>query len=237
MLGVYGIRLDHFVSLLIIFFIFVNVELMRSWKVELSFFTHSNYRVIFLYDLQMEKKADWLLKLAFWNAILCMKQWQAVVFPLSLTSLMYAGSFVFKSLLLVDSWKEHMHQGEGFFFDFVKAILQNFLAGLSSTASNVLAWRNYVVVSLFINRSKISSFKDNIGHGCLCTLTKWLSIAIKVMDFHFLWGSLDPYQARISPPSIFYLPTIPFTSYSTLCYVLEWRVKNVCFLLYFYLCS
>ncbi|KAB5552039.1 hypothetical protein DKX38_009350 [Salix brachista] len=74
--------------------------------------------------------------------------WQAVVFPLSLTSLMYAGSFVFKSLLLVDSWKEHMHQGEGFFFDFVKAILQNFLAGLSSTASNVLAWRNYVVAPL-----------------------------------------------------------------------------------------
>ncbi|KAF9679900.1 hypothetical protein SADUNF_Sadunf06G0063600 [Salix dunnii] len=102
--------------------------------------------------------------------------WQAVAFPLSLTSLMYAGSLVFKSLLLVDSWREHMHQGEGFFFNCVKAILQSFLAGLSSTASNVLAWRNYVVVSLVIDRSEITSFKDNLGR---CTLTKWLSISIK----------------------------------------------------------
>ncbi|PNT30473.1 hypothetical protein POPTR_006G083300v4 [Populus trichocarpa] len=74
--------------------------------------------------------------------------WQAVVFPLSLTCLMYAGSLVFKSLLLVDSWKEHMHQGEGISLNCIKDILQNFLAGLSSTASNVLAWRNYVVAPL-----------------------------------------------------------------------------------------
>ncbi|XP_061963812.1 CAAX prenyl protease 2 isoform X1 [Populus nigra] len=74
--------------------------------------------------------------------------WQAVVFPLSLTCLMYAGSLVFKSLLLVDSWKEHMHQGEGISLNCIKDILQNFLAGLSSTASNVLAWRSYVVAPL-----------------------------------------------------------------------------------------
>lgn len=95
-----------------------------------------------------EKKADWLLKLAFWNAILCMKQWQAVVFPLSLTCLMYAGSLVFKSLLLVDSWKEHMHLGEGNSLNCIKDILQNFLAGLSSTASNILAWRTFVVAPI-----------------------------------------------------------------------------------------
>lgn len=134
-------------------FIFFHCQcwINAYWEGGAILFSHSNYRVIFLYDLQMGKKADWLLKLAFWNAILCMKQWQAVVFPLSLTCLMYAGSLVFKSLLLVDSWKEHMHQGEGISLNCIKDILQNFLAGLSSTASNVLAWRNYVVVSLFIN--------------------------------------------------------------------------------------
>lgn len=194
---VYGIRLDHLVSILIMIYIYIFFHcqcwINAYWEGGAILFAHSNYRVIFLYDLQMGKKADWLLKLAFWNAILCMKQWQAVVFPLSLTCLMYAGSLVFKSLLLVDSWKEHMHQGEGISLNCIKDILQNFLAGLSSTASNVLAWRNYVVVSLFINQNEITSFKDNIGHECLHTLTKWLSIAIKVMDFNFLWGSLDPY--------------------------------------------
>lgn len=74
--------------------------------------------------------------------------WQAVVFPLSLTCLMYAGSLVFKSLLLVDSWKEHMHLGEGNSLNCIKDILQNFLAGLSSTASNILAWRTFVVAPI-----------------------------------------------------------------------------------------
>lgn len=78
-----------------------------------------------------------------------MKQWQAAVFPLSLTSLMYAGSLVLKSLLLVDSWKQHVNEGGGLSFDCIKDILSNFLAWMSSISSNVLAWRNYVVVSLF----------------------------------------------------------------------------------------
>ncbi|OMO82179.1 putative protease U48 caax prenyl protease rce1 [Corchorus capsularis] len=36
--------------------------------------------------------------------------WQAVVFPLFLTSLMYAGSMMFKSMSLVNRWKEHRNQ-------------------------------------------------------------------------------------------------------------------------------
>ncbi|XP_059463116.1 CAAX prenyl protease 2 isoform X2 [Corylus avellana] len=68
--------------------------------------------------------------------------WQAVVFPLSLTSLMYAGSLVLKILLLVDSRRENANRGgEGI-------SLQNFLASIVSVASNVLAWRSYVVAPL-----------------------------------------------------------------------------------------
>lgn len=79
-----------------------------------------------------------------------MKQWQAAVIPLSLTSLMYAGSFCLKSLLLMESWKEHLNEDGGLSFDCVKHLLQNFIDWMSSAASNVLAWRNYVVVSFFI---------------------------------------------------------------------------------------
>ncbi|KAI4348978.1 hypothetical protein L6164_009638 [Bauhinia variegata] len=74
--------------------------------------------------------------------------WQAVVFPLSLTSLMYAGSLFLKSLLLVDSWKEHGSSGGGLPFDSCKNISERFLGWLSSIIFNVLAWRNYVVAPL-----------------------------------------------------------------------------------------
>ncbi|KAF2307613.1 hypothetical protein GH714_030190 [Hevea brasiliensis] len=74
--------------------------------------------------------------------------WQAVVFPISLTSLMYAGSFCLKSLLLVESWKENLNECGGFSFGYIKNLMQNFIAWMSSTSSNVLAWRNYVVAPL-----------------------------------------------------------------------------------------
>ncbi|KAJ9184459.1 hypothetical protein P3X46_004184 [Hevea brasiliensis] len=74
--------------------------------------------------------------------------WQAVVFPISLTSLMYAGSFCLKLLLLVESWKEHLNECGGFSFGYIKNLMQNFIAWMSSTSSNVLAWRNYVVAPL-----------------------------------------------------------------------------------------
>lgn len=78
---------------------------------------------------------------------LSMKQWQAVVFPLSLTSLMYLGSMALKSLLLVDSWGEHMNHGEGSLLDSAIFFWTRFLDWVLLTVSNVLAWRNYVVVS------------------------------------------------------------------------------------------
>lgn len=71
--------------------------------------------------------------------------WQVMVFPLSLTSLMYAGSLLLKSLLIVSSWKQYKNQGRGIAIDYVKNVPQNILNWVFSTASSILAWRNYVV--------------------------------------------------------------------------------------------
>lgn len=83
------------------------------------------------------------------NAIFCMKQWQAVVIPLSLTSLMYAGSIFLKCLLLLDSWRQHRSSGGGLSFDSFKNVKEKFLGWFFTTASNVLVWRNCIVVSIF----------------------------------------------------------------------------------------
>ncbi|KAK3226815.1 hypothetical protein Dsin_006677 [Dipteronia sinensis] len=74
--------------------------------------------------------------------------WQAVVFPLSLTSLMYAGSLVLKSMLLLKSWKKNTNDGGGVLSDCIKSALKTFLDYMISMASNVMAWRNYVVAPL-----------------------------------------------------------------------------------------
>ncbi|XP_061361934.1 CAAX prenyl protease 2 [Gastrolobium bilobum] len=74
--------------------------------------------------------------------------WQAVVLPLSLTSLMYAGSLSLKSLLLLDSWRQHTSSGGALSFDSCKYVLRMLLGWLSATSSNVLAWRNYIVAPL-----------------------------------------------------------------------------------------
>ncbi|KAM7254853.1 hypothetical protein ACFE04_020094 [Oxalis oulophora] len=74
--------------------------------------------------------------------------WQAVVFPLCLTSLMYAGSIVHKFMLIVDSCKEQMNHNGGLSFQFVKDILAEFHDWIYASATNVLVWRNYVVAPL-----------------------------------------------------------------------------------------
>lgn len=71
--------------------------------------------------------------------------WQALLFPLSLTALMYAGSLTLKSLLLMNSLREDMNCSGGLSFDYIKSISQEVVASMRSIASNVLHWRNYVV--------------------------------------------------------------------------------------------
>lgn len=76
-----------------------------------------------------------------------MKQWQAVIFPLTLTALMYGGSLVLKSLLLMSALREHMNFGGGLSFNNIKNLSEEIVACSRSIASDVLVWRTYVVVS------------------------------------------------------------------------------------------
>ncbi|KAM5559511.1 CAAX prenyl protease 2 [Rosa sericea] len=71
--------------------------------------------------------------------------WQALVFPLSLTALMYAGSLTFMSLLLIHSLREDVNCSGGLSFDYIKSISQEAAASLRSIASSVMHWRNSVV--------------------------------------------------------------------------------------------
>ncbi|XP_022868904.1 CAAX prenyl protease 2 isoform X2 [Olea europaea var. sylvestris] len=74
--------------------------------------------------------------------------WQALVFPLSLTSLMYTGSFVSKLLLAHSTCSEHWNNGGNLSVDCIKGILQQFICCILSMASNVSCWRNYFVAPL-----------------------------------------------------------------------------------------
>lgn len=74
-----------------------------------------------------------------------------MVFPLLLTALMYAGSLVLKALMLVSSWTEDMNYGGGFSFEYIKNVSQEAVACTRTMASNVLVWRNYIVVSLLVS--------------------------------------------------------------------------------------
>ncbi|KAK7392601.1 hypothetical protein VNO78_21044 [Psophocarpus tetragonolobus] len=67
--------------------------------------------------------------------------WQAVLLPLCLTSLMYAGSLFHKCLLLLACWRQRATSAPPLSFN-------AFLHGLSAISSNVLVWRNYLVAPL-----------------------------------------------------------------------------------------
>ncbi|XP_073013559.1 CAAX prenyl protease 2 isoform X1 [Typha latifolia] len=73
---------------------------------------------------------------------------KAVVIPLLLTSLLYAGSLVFKLWLLIDSWRGDCRVSScrrvGS-YERVGIYAQKCIAWISSRACDVMAWRNYVV--------------------------------------------------------------------------------------------
>uniref|UniRef100_A0A803MQF0 Uncharacterized protein n=1 Tax=Chenopodium quinoa TaxID=63459 RepID=A0A803MQF0_CHEQI len=100
---------------------------VKSWKITY---------VLNLYGIQ----ADNVVSISGWL-------WHAVIFPLSLTSLVYAGSLVLKCLLLLDSWIED--GSEGITLNCLHNLLHKIYCGFISVASNIGAWRNLVVVSFF----------------------------------------------------------------------------------------
>ncbi|KAK7278649.1 hypothetical protein RJT34_23683 [Clitoria ternatea] len=74
--------------------------------------------------------------------------WQAVVLPLCLTSLMYAGSLFLKCLLLLASWRQHTSSQGDLSFESCKRAFLRFYNWLSALLSNVSTWRNYIVAPL-----------------------------------------------------------------------------------------
>ncbi|XP_013625854.1 PREDICTED: CAAX prenyl protease 2 [Brassica oleracea var. oleracea] len=72
--------------------------------------------------------------------------WQGVVYPLLLTSLIYAGSLVLNLLLLLESCKEN--GGGCSFFTKVRSFVQAIPACITTCASGVYFWRNLVVAPL-----------------------------------------------------------------------------------------
>ncbi|CAL5387495.1 unnamed protein product [Camellia sinensis] len=76
------------------------------------------------------------------------ERWQAVVYPVSLTSLLYAGSLVLKSMSLLNSWKEHWNDSDGRSSNCINNVLQMVIGKMFSIVSNVSAWRNYFVAPL-----------------------------------------------------------------------------------------
>ncbi|CAN8285021.1 unnamed protein product [Cochlearia groenlandica] len=72
--------------------------------------------------------------------------WQGVVYPLLLTSLVYAGSLVLSLLLLIESWKEN--GGGSSSFGYIKSLVQTFPSCVLKVASDISVWRNLVVAPL-----------------------------------------------------------------------------------------
>jgi prenyl protein peptidase len=72
-----------------------------------------------------------------------MEQWQGVVYPLLLTSLVYAGSLVLKLFTLLESWKEN--GGGCSSFNYIRSFFQTIPASVLTSASNVSVWRNFIV--------------------------------------------------------------------------------------------
>ncbi|KAI4370180.1 hypothetical protein MLD38_018554 [Melastoma candidum] len=72
--------------------------------------------------------------------------WQAVVFPISLTSMMYVGSMIFKLLSWVDSLREHDIDWDNVLsMDYICCSIRALREWLVSRAYNVMTWRNFVV--------------------------------------------------------------------------------------------
>ncbi|CAN1820824.1 CAAX prenyl protease 2 [Linum perenne] len=153
--------------------------------------------------LILPKKDECLLNFHCLNVVLCVKQWQAVVYPLSLTSLMYVGSLVHKLMLVVESWREHTEQG-GHIGDFAKDQLQDFRAWMSSTITNVLAWRSYVVAPIT---------EELVFRACMIPL--------------LLCGGFKPYIVICLCPILFSMGKFYFANQHTKCMVL----LHICFAL------
>lgn len=61
---------------------------------------------------------------------------------------MYAGTFILKVLLLLDSGQEDGGNGRSLSLDSIKNVVHEFIESVSSMASDISAWRNFIVAPL-----------------------------------------------------------------------------------------
>ncbi|XP_073043476.1 CAAX prenyl protease 2-like [Primulina eburnea] len=73
--------------------------------------------------------------------------WQALIYPVSLTSCMYMGTFVRNLFSVLEARNECLNIGENPSL-FCKKILQRFINQAVSMASSISSWRNYFVAPL-----------------------------------------------------------------------------------------
>ncbi|XP_057777870.1 CAAX prenyl protease 2 [Salvia miltiorrhiza] len=74
--------------------------------------------------------------------------WQALAYPLSLTALMYSGSFALKLLSMLQTSKEYLDSGGDLSVACIRSIFLKIIDGVVSTASCMSSWRNYFVAPL-----------------------------------------------------------------------------------------
>ncbi|KAJ0958653.1 putative CAAX prenyl protease 2 [Helianthus annuus] len=87
--------------------------------------------------------------------------WEAVVFPLCLTSLMYIGSFILKTLSIWSSWAEHGDRQIDISFHGLKSGLQNLINWMVSAVYDISVWRMYIVAPLT---------EELVFRGCMISL-------------------------------------------------------------------
>ncbi|KAJ0949887.1 putative CPBP intramembrane metalloprotease [Helianthus annuus] len=87
--------------------------------------------------------------------------WEAVVFPLCLTSLMYIGSFILKILSIWSSWAEHGDRQIDISFHGLKSGLQNLINWMVSAVYDISVWRMYIVAPVT---------EELVFRGCMISL-------------------------------------------------------------------
>ncbi|KAM0053540.1 putative Type II CAAX prenyl endopeptidase Rce1 [Helianthus debilis subsp. tardiflorus] len=87
--------------------------------------------------------------------------WEAVVFPLCLTSLMYIGSFILKILSIWSSWSEHGDRQIDISFHGLKSGLQNLINWMVSAVYDISVWRMYIVAPVT---------EELVFRGCMISL-------------------------------------------------------------------
>ncbi|KAK9058846.1 hypothetical protein SSX86_023690 [Deinandra increscens subsp. villosa] len=108
--------------------------------------------------------------------------WEAVIFPLCLTSLMYTGSFVHKLFSIWSSCAEHGDRQIDISFHGLKSVLQNLINWMLSLVYNISAWRMYIVGPLT---------EELVFRACMISL--------------LLCGGFKPYTVILLSPVLFSL--------------------------------